>query len=146
MSAEIGTMKVTEQIDALRALGVYPVDYLVVPRLLALHIVMPLLTIEAITMGIGAGYFVGVVLLGIDPVYSWHNMLRYTDVHHLVVGLSKALVFGGIVALIGCYKGMTCGEGAEGVGRATTEAVVYSSITILIVNFFLTMTLARMLD
>ncbi len=72
-------------------------------------------------------------------------MLRYTDIQDLTVGITKAVVFGGVVALIGCYKGLYCGEGAEGVGRATTEAVVFSSITILITNFFLTMTLARML-
>jgi phospholipid/cholesterol/gamma-HCH transport system permease protein len=143
IAAELGTMRVTEQIDALRTLATHPVDYLVVPRLLALHIALPLLTAEAIAVGIGAGYLVAVYLLGIDPVYSWYNMLRYTSTSEVVVGLIKALVFGGIVALIGCYKGLSCGEGAEGVGRATTEAVVYSSITILISNFFLTMTLGR---
>lgn len=145
IAAELGTMRVTEQIDALRTLATHPVDYLVVPRLLALHIALPLLTIESITIGILAGYVVGVFLLGIDPVYSYYNMLQYTDVADLAVGLIKAVVFGGIVALIGCYKGMNCGEGAEGVGKATTEAVVYSSITILISNFFLTMTLGQVL-
>ena len=145
MAAEIGTMRVTEQIDALRTLATHPVDYLVVPRLLALHIAMPLLTAEAIALGIGAGYLVGVHLLGIDPTYSWHHMLRYTDREDLAMGIVKSFVFGGIVAIIGCYKGMNCGEGAEGVGRATTEAVVYSSITILIANFFLTLTLGRLL-
>ncbi len=143
IAAELGTMRVTEQIDALRTLATHPVDYLVVPRLLALHIALPLLTIEAIAVGIGAGYLVGVFLLGIDPVYSWYNMLRYTNNADVAVGLIKAVCFGGIVALVGCYKGMYCGEGAEGVGRATTEAVVYSSITILISNFFLTLTLGQ---
>ena len=145
MAAELGTMKVTEQIDALRTLATHPVDYLVVPRLLALIIVMPLLTAVAIAVGIGAGYMVGVYLLGIDPVYSWVNMLRYTKVVDLGIGLTKALTFGGIIAIIGCYKGMHCGEGAEGVGKATTEAVVYSSITILISNFFLTLLLSKLL-
>ena len=145
MAAELGTMKVTEQIDALRTLATHPVDYLVVPRLLALIIALPLLTAEAIAVGIGAGYMVGVYLLGIDPVYSWVNMLRYTKVVDLGIGLSKALTFGGIIAIIGCYKGMNCGEGAEGVGKATTEAVVYSSITILISNFFLTLLLSKLL-
>lgn len=143
IAAELGTMRVTEQIDALRTLATHPVDYLVVPRLLALHIALPLLTAEAIAVGIGAGYLVGVYLYGIDPVYSWYNMLRYTEAAEVVVGLIKALIFGGIVALIGCYKGLCCGEGAEGVGRATTEAVVYSSITILISNFFLTLALGQ---
>ena len=143
IAAELGTMKVTEQIDALRTLATHPVDYLVVPRLIALHTAMPLLTAESITVGIGAGYVVGVYLLGIDPTYSWYNMLRYTATGDVVVGLVKSVIFGGIVAIIGCYKGMFCGEGAEGVGRATTEAVVYSSITILITNFFLTLTLGK---
>jgi phospholipid/cholesterol/gamma-HCH transport system permease protein len=143
IAAELGTMRVTEQIDALRTLATHPVDYLVVPRLLALHIALPLLTAEAIAVGIGAGYVAGVHLLGIDPTYSWYNMLRYTNAAEVVVGLIKAIIFGGIVALIGCYKGLACGEGAEGVGRATTEAVVYSSITILISNFFLTLVLGR---
>jgi len=143
IAAELGTMRVTEQIDALRTLATHPVDYLVVPRLTALHLALPLLTAESMAVGIGAGYLVGVYLLGIDPVYLWKNMLRYTEVTDVAIGLGKAVVFGGIVALIGCYKGMTCGEGAEGVGRATTEAVVYSSITILITNFFMTLTLGQ---
>jgi phospholipid/cholesterol/gamma-HCH transport system permease protein len=146
IAAELGTMKVTEQIDALRTLATHPVDYLVVPRLLALHAALPLLTAESIAVGIGAGYLVGVYLLGIDPTYSWYNMLKYTSTSDVVVGMIKALIFGGIVAIVGCYKGMYCGEGAEGVGRATTEAVVYSSITILISNFFLTLTLSKILN
>jgi phospholipid/cholesterol/gamma-HCH transport system permease protein len=146
IAAELGTMKVTEQIDALRTLATHPIDYLVIPRLLALHIALPLLTIESISIGIGAGYVVGVFLLGIDPVYSWHNMVQYTDAIDVTVGLTKALIFGGIVALVGCYKGMSCGQGAEGVGRATTEAVVYSSIAILITNFFLTLTLYQIFE
>ncbi len=143
IAAELGTMRVTEQIDALRTLATHPVDYLVVPRLLALHIALPLLTAESIAVGIGAGYLVGVHLLGIDPTYSWYNMLRYTSSSDVVIGLIKAMIFGGIVALVGCYKGLSCGEGAEGVGRATTEAVVYASITILISNFFLTLSLGQ---
>ena len=146
IAAELGTMRVTEQIDALRTLATHPVDYLVVPRLLALHIALPLLTAEAIAFGIGAGYLVCVYLLGIDPTYLWYNMLRYTSTSDVTIGLIKAIVYGGIVALIGCYKGLSCGEGAEGVGRATTEAVVYSSITILISNFFLTLTLGQILN
>ncbi len=143
IAAELGTMRVTEQIDALRTLATHPVDYLVVPRLISLIIALPLLTAEAISLGIGAGYFVGVDLLGIDATYLWANMLKYTQTIDVAVGLIKATIFGGIVAMIGCYKGMFCGEGAQGVGRATTEAVVYASITILISNFFLTMTLGK---
>src|SRR4051812_39882050 len=145
IAAELGTMRVTEQIDALRTLATHPVDYLVVPRLVAAHIVLPLLTVEAIALGIGAGYVVGVHLLGIDPTYSWYNMIRYTGAADVMIGIIKAFIYGGIVALVGCYKGMNCGEGAEGVGRATTESVVYSSITILITNFFLTLSLSEVL-
>lgn len=144
IAAELGTMRVTEQIDALRTLATHPVDYLVVPRLLASHVVLPLLTMEAIALGIGAGYLLGVTLLGIDPAYSWHNLLYYTSTTELLTGLIKAFIFGGIIAIIGCYKGLGCAEGAEGVGRATTEAVVYSSITILISNFFMTLFLGRL--
>jgi len=144
IAAELGSMRVTEQVDALRTLGNHPVDYLVVPRLLALHVALPVLTAEATAVGIGAGFLVGVFLLGIDPTYSWHNMIRYTSASDVAVGMIKAVIFGGFVALIGCYKGLSCAEGAQGVGRATTEAVVLSSITILISNFFLTLSLGRL--
>src|SRR5215467_3594390 len=142
-AAELGTMRVTEQIDALRTLATHPVDYLVVPRLMALYIALPLLTAESIAIGIGAGYVIGVYLLGIDSTYLWNNMLKYTNTSDVIIGIIKAFIFGAITAMISCYKGMTCGEGAEGVGRATTEAVVYSSITILISNFFLTLALGK---
>jgi phospholipid/cholesterol/gamma-HCH transport system permease protein len=145
MAAQIGTMRVTEQIDALRTLATHPVDYLVAPRLAACMATMPLLMVEAIILGIGASYIVGVYVLQIDPIYSWDNMLHFTHEIDLIEGLVKAFIYGGIIALIGCYKGLTCGLGAEGVGKATTEAVVYSSITILIVNFFLTLTLGKVL-
>jgi phospholipid/cholesterol/gamma-HCH transport system permease protein len=146
IAAEIGTMRVTEQIDALRTLATHPVDYLVVPRILAGFIALPLLTAESISIGIAAGYVVGVKLLDIDPTYSWAHLLKYTGDTDVVIGLIKAFIFGGILTLVGCYKGMTCGLGAQGVGRATTEAVVYSSIAILISNFFLTMLLERVLN
>jgi phospholipid/cholesterol/gamma-HCH transport system permease protein len=143
IAAEIGTMRVTEQIDALRTLATHPIDYLVVPRLLASMLALPLLTIESIALGIGSGYLVGSQLLGIDPTYLYYNMLKYTTDADLVFGIVKSFVYGGVIALIGCYKGLSCGMGAEGVGRATTEAVVYSSISILITNFFLTLLLQR---
>lgn len=146
IAAEIGTMRVTEQIDALRTLATHPVDYLVVPRLMAGFAVVPLLTAEAIFVGISAGYGVGIYLLDIDPTYLWANMLKHTGDTDVAIGLIKGCIYGGIVALVGCYKGMTCGEGAEGVGRATTEAVVYSSIAILIANFFLTLSLGAIFN
>jgi phospholipid/cholesterol/gamma-HCH transport system permease protein len=143
LAAELGTMRVTEQIDALRTLATHPVDYLVVPRVLATIIALPLLTAESIALGIAAGYALCVNYLDIDAAYTWHNMVKYTDVENILMGLTKAVVYGGIIGLISCYKGMTCREGAEGVGRATTEAVVFSSIAILISNFFLTLFLNR---
>jgi len=143
MAAELGTMKVTEQIDALRTLAAHPVDFLVVPRFLATFLAMPLLTAESISIGIFSSYIVGTFLLGIDPAYAYYNMIRYTSPGDLIMGLTKSFIFGGLIALIGCYKGLYCGEGAEGVGRATTEAVVYASISVLISNFFLTMTLTH---
>ena len=145
MAAELGTMRVTEQIDALRTMATHPVDYLVVPRLLAGFIVLPLLTVESIAVGITASYVVAVHLLGVDPTYSWAHMLRHTDNSDVLTGLIKSFLFGGMIAIIGCYKGINCGEGAEGVGRATTEAVVYASIAILISNFFLTLSLGPLL-
>ncbi len=141
MAAELGTMRVTEQIDALRTLAAHPVDYLVVPRILATIIALPLLTAESIALGIGAAYLAGVFLLGMEPAYSWYNMVRYTAAPDIGTGFLKALVFGAVVASISCFKGLNCGAGAEGVGRATTEAVVAGSITILISNFFLTLIL-----
>ncbi|MCD6049612.1 MAG: hypothetical protein K0Q55_1015 [Verrucomicrobia bacterium] len=143
MAAELGTMKVTEQIDALRTLATHPVDYLVVPRLLATLVAMPLLTIEAVAIGIGSGYVLGVGLLGMDAAYSWAFVVKYTDVNEIYTGIIKATIFGLCIALIGCYKGLNCEGGAEGVGKSTTEAVVYSSITVLMSNFFLTLLLNR---
>src|ERR1051325_1674926 len=98
LAAELGTMRVTQQIDALRTLATHPVDYLVVPRLLALHLALPLLTAESIAFGIISGYLVGVYLLGIDPTYSWANMVKYTATSDVMVGIIKAFIFGGIVA------------------------------------------------
>jgi len=146
LAAELGTMRVTEQIDALRTLATHPVDYLVLPRVLATTLAMPILTAAAIAIGIAAAYALGVFLLGVDPTYSWFNMMRYTFSSHILIGLIKSVIYGAQIALIACYKGMNCGEGAEGVGRATTEAVVYSSITILVSNFFLTMFLSNLLQ
>jgi len=144
IAAEIGTMRVTEQIDALRTLATHPVDYLVAPRIVAGFIALPLLTAEAVTLGILASYLVDVYVLQIEPVYLWVNTLHFSHDVDLFMGQAKAFIYGGIIVLIGCHKGLTCGLGAEGVGRATTEAVVYSSITILIANFFLTMLMGKL--
>ncbi|HEY3860591.1 MAG TPA: ABC transporter permease [Verrucomicrobiae bacterium] len=145
IAAELGTMRVTEQIDALRTLAAHPIDYLVVPRFAAMLLVMPLLTAESICVGIAAGFLVGACLLGIDSTYLWYHMIHYTDMNDVGTGMVKTLVFGAIIAVVACDKGLNCPQGAEGVGRATTEAVVYSSIAILISNFFLTLVLNSVL-
>ena len=141
MSAEIGTMKVTEQIDALRALAVYPVDYLVVPRALAMMISMPILVSECIACGIAAGYFIAVHLLGISGPYYTANMVRWTGMRDITMGLTKGFCFAILIVFISCHKGLTAREGAVGVGKATTEAVVNASLAVLVFNFFLTMLL-----
>jgi phospholipid/cholesterol/gamma-HCH transport system permease protein len=145
IAAELGTMRVTEQIDALRTLAADPIDYLVVPRFLATLFVMPLLTAGSICIGILAAYVLAVYLLDINATYLWYNTLHYTTTGDMLTGLIKTFIFGGMVAVIACDKGLNCPQGAEGVGRATTEAMVYSSITILISNFFLTLLLQRLL-
>lgn len=139
MSAEIGTMKVTEQIDALRALAVYPIDYLVVPRTLAMIVSMPLLVAECIAFGIIAGYLVAVYVLDVNGPYYVANMVRWTRPKDIIMAMTKAFVFALLIVIISCHKGLNAREGAVGVGRATTEAVVNSSLAVLIVNFFLTM-------
>jgi len=141
IAAEIGTMKVTEQIDALRSLGVHPTDYLVVPRVLALLCSMPLLVGESIGLGIIASYFVGTQLLDISPTYFWANMQHYTSMRDIKMALTKGFCFAVIIAFVSCHQGLNTKEGAVGVGRAPTEAVVICSLSILIVNFFLTMAL-----
>ena len=136
MSAEIGTMKVTEQIDALRALAVYPVDYLVVPRTLAMMISMPLLVAECIGFGIVAGYFVAIFLLDVNGTYYVANMVRWTQMRDIIMGLTKAFCFALIIVFISCHRGLTTREGAVGVGKATTQAVVDSSLAVLIAKLF----------
>lgn len=141
MSAELGTMKVTEQLDALRALAVHPVDYLVIPRFLAMLVSMPLLVAECIAIGILAAFFITTKILGVSEAYYLHNMLHFTGGKDVAMGLIKGVVFGILIVFVSCHQGLNAREGAVGVGRATTEAVVNGSLFILVVNFFLTMTL-----
>ncbi len=141
MSAELGTMKVTEQLDALRALAVHPIDYLVVPRFLAMLVSMPLLVAECIGFGILAAYVVSTQVLGVSEAYYLHNMLHFTGGRDVAMGLIKGMVFGVLIVFVSCHQGLNAPEGAVGVGRATTEAVVMGSLFILVANFFLTMTL-----
>ena len=140
-AAEIGTMKVTEQIDALRSLGVHPTDYLVVPRVLALLISMPLLVAESVGLGIVASYFVGTQMLGISAPYYLTNMLHYAGSRDIKMALVKGFAFAIVIAFVSCYEGLNAKEGAVGVGRAPTEAIVICSLAILVSNFFLTFAL-----
>jgi phospholipid/cholesterol/gamma-HCH transport system permease protein len=139
MSAEIGTMKVTQQIDALRALAVSPVDYLVVPRAVAMFVSMPLLVVECVGCGVLAAYFVAVKVLNIEAVYFLVNMQKFTEGSDILMALIKGFVFAIVIVFISCREGLNARDGAVGVGRATTESVVICSLAILISNFFLTM-------
>lgn len=141
MAAELGTMRVTEQIDALSTLATDPMKYLVVPRFIASTVMMFFLTILGMIVGVTGGYFVGVKVLGTNPVTYITNSINYTQVSDIWFGLVKAVVFGAVIGLIGCYKGFNTEGGAEGVGKATTGAVVVSCMLILILDYFLSLLL-----
>jgi len=143
MAAEIGTMKVTEQIDALRSMGVSPTGYVVVPRFVAIMISMPLLIAEAIVFGIIASYFIAVKFYNINSVWFLNHLNNYTGLEDIAFGMIKGFVFGILICLISCHQGLVVRGGAVGVGRGTTNAVVLSSLTILIFNFFLTIILTK---
>lgn len=141
MAAEIGTMKVTEQVDALRALGVHPVDYLVTPRMLAMVFSMPILIAESIMFGMFAAKLIVVSLYGVPEAFYLDQLDKNTDLTDMFFGVTKGLVFGVLIVLISCHQGLGAKQGAVGVGRGTTSAVVYTSLAILIMNFFLTVAL-----
>jgi len=141
MAAEIGTMRVTEQVDALRSMGVHPVDYLVSPRLLAMLLAMPLLIGESAALGIIASAVVGTGPFNVNYYYWMNQMEKYTDYTDIIIALIKGLVFGVLIVCISCHQGMSAKDGAVGVGRSTTRAMVYSALAILIFNFFLTLIL-----
>jgi phospholipid/cholesterol/gamma-HCH transport system permease protein len=138
MAAEIGTMRVTEQIDALTTLSTDPLRYLVLPRLLAGLITMPFLVLVADIIGVFGGYLVAIYKLNFNPVSYLTQTRQYLETMDVVSGLIKAAVFGFVVALMGCYHGYQSRGGAEGVGQATTQAVVSSSILILLLDYLLT--------
>ena len=138
IAAEIGTMKVTEQIDALSTLSTDPIKYLVFPRLLAATVSMPFLVLIGNIIGIMGGYFVGVNRLGFNSTSYILNTFEYLTVQDLTSGLIKAGTFGFIIASMGCFSGISSSKGAEGVGRATTTSFVSSSILILASNYLLT--------
>ena len=138
IAAEIGTMRVTDQIDALTTLSTDPLRYLVLPRLLAGVITLPMLVLVADIIGVFGGYLVGVYKLGFNPQAYLNGTWQHLETMDLVSGLVKAAVFGFIVALMGCYQGYHSHGGAQGVGRATTHAVVSASILILLVDYLIT--------
>ena len=138
MAAELGTMRVTEQIDALYTLATNPIKYLIVPRFLASLIMVPILVIFADVIGIMGGYFVSVEILGTNPTIYIRRTWDYLELNDIYSGLLKACVFGMIIATISCYQGFYTEGGAEGVGKATTKAVVLSCLLILISNYFIT--------
>jgi phospholipid/cholesterol/gamma-HCH transport system permease protein len=138
MAAEIGTMRVTEQVDALVTLATNPMQYLVVPRMLALAVMMPLLATLANVVGIYGGYLVSVNVLGLNAHTYFEKSFAIVEFSDISLGLVKALVFGVIIGLMGCYHGYATRGGAEGVGRATTTAVVYASVLILVSDYLLT--------
>ena len=138
MAAELGTMRVTEQIDALSTLSTDPMKYLVAPRILAGFAMLPLLVLVGDVIGIFGGYIVGIYKLGFAPAAYIDQTWRFVEVHDVATGLVKAAVFGFLVSLMGCYHGYRSEGGAQGVGRAATDAVVSSAILILVFNYIIT--------
>lgn len=138
ITAELGTMRVTEQIDALYTLGANPVKYLVVPRFIACIFMVPLLTIFSDVLGICGGYFISVYKLGIPSTRYMRDILDFMRIDDLFHGLLKCVIYGLIIALISCYKGFSTKGGAEGVGKSTTQSVVISMVMILVSDTFLT--------
>lgn len=143
IATELGTMAVTEQVDALYTMAVNPVQYLVTPRIVAAVLVLPVLTAICDLLGIGGAYYVAVNLLGVDGGMFMDKIRAYADTWDVTSGLIKASVFGGILTLIACHKGLRASGGARGVGLATTQSVVLSSVMILIADYFLTLLLYR---
>jgi phospholipid/cholesterol/gamma-HCH transport system permease protein len=137
MAAEIGTMRITEQVDALFSLGADPNRYLVVPRAVASVLMLPCLTLYGDIIGIACGFIYNTYIMGVNRVIYLRNTLLYLEIWDVVSGMIKAAVFGLLIAIIGCWQGLKAEGGAEGVGRATTRTVVIASIAILILNFFL---------
>lgn len=138
MAAEIGTMRVTEQLDALITLSTNPQKYLIAPRLLAGVTMLPLLVLVADVIGIFGGYIVSIYRLDFNPAIYMKQTFDFIQMGDVTSGLIKAAVFGFIITSMGCYHGFNSKGGAQGVGRATTYAVVSSSILILVANYFLT--------
>lgn len=142
LAAELGTMAVTDQIDALTCLGVPAIHYLVVPRVLACILLVPLLTVLADFMGVLGGALVSIRLYQVEAHFYWANTIGMIYPWDIMTGLLKSVFFGGAIGLISCQRGFHCRAGAEGVGRAATEAFVLSFIAILVFDFFLSLVLS----
>jgi len=141
IAAEIGTMRISEQIDALDTLRINPFQYLIIPRIVGATCIMPFLTLFAMIMGICGGYVVSTMFLGLSPEEYTTHISEHVDLLDIMGGLVKSAVFGCIIAWVSCYKGFNTVGGARGVGIATTQSVVSSSILIIIANYFLAMVL-----
>ncbi|MFH0792403.1 MAG: ABC transporter permease [bacterium] len=137
IAAELGTMRVTEQIDAMQALAVNPMKYLVAPRVIAGTLMLPIITIYANIVGFLGGFLIGVTTLNIPATFYVHQTLKFATLDDVVTGLIKTMVFGFIIAIVGCYCGFTASGGAEGVGRATTKSVVITLVAILVFDYVL---------
>lgn len=146
IAAELGTMKVTEQIDALASMGASPLQHLVAPRLLACLAMIPLLTIAAIAMGVLGGAFYCIYVFGVDPFFYFENAREGTGRWDIGYGVVKSFFFGGAIAIISCYRGFHSSAGAEGVGQAATISFVQSFVTILVLDLFLSIGLDRIHD
>ncbi len=137
IAAELGTMRVTEQIDALSSMGVNPIHYLVVPRFLACLVLIPGLTLFADVMGVVGGAFFSIQLLGVDWSYYWEFSRHTVKMFDIFAGMFKTVFFGAAIALICCHQGFKCGAGAEGVGKAATSSFVMSFVCILFIDLIL---------
>ena len=144
MAAELGTMRVTEQIDALAALGANPIHHLVVPRFLACFLLIPLLTLFADGIGIFSGWLFSTKVLGINSFHYWYHSQNFVMAWDVLSGIFKSIFFGAAIALVACHRGFHSGAGAEGVGKAATDAFVYSFVAILVLDFLLGTILLRL--
>ena len=145
IAAELGTMKVTEQIDALRAMAINPIRYLVVPRLMASIVMLPVVTIFANAIGVFGGFIVAITAIGVSPNTYVVGVKQYFFLKDLYSGLLKSMFFGGIIGTMGCYYGFATEGGAEGVGIATTRAVVASCVLVLVSDYVLANVLFRLI-
>jgi phospholipid/cholesterol/gamma-HCH transport system permease protein len=136
LTAELGTMNVTEQLDALRVMGADPISVLVVPRFIACILLTPVLTIYSDLLGVAGGWLISVKFLHVPNGPYWHYSQMGVDKWQVMEGIIKSVFFGGAIGLVSCYKGFTCGSGASGVGRACTESFVTSFLCIIVLNFF----------